>query len=309
MIIGQRVRPGCADDFVAWQTALNSESSRYPGFVAAELNRPTAVQPDWGVIYRFDTLANLEVWLNSATRQDRLAEGAKYLAAPSTQQVILGSAKPLDELVTVAVSHRVDPDDVEQFLRWQERLRLAESKFAGFRGSELFRPVDGVQDEWTALYRYDTAADLDRWLTSSERQRLLAEGARFSDFQLRTIDNSFGSWFAFDDHTTQTPSRAKTVLAVWFGLYPTVTLLTLLLSPLRLPLWLGLLVGNLLSSTTMTFVVMPYYANRLLKHWLRPPVTVPARVSNLRGLLLIAAVMPLWALTFYLITRVFWHLP
>ena len=63
----------------------------------------------------------------------------------------------------------------------------------------LFRPVEGVQDEWTMLYRYDTAADLDRWLTSNERQQLLDEGKKFSDFRLRTIDNSFGSWFAFEE--------------------------------------------------------------------------------------------------------------
>ena len=66
---------------------------------------------------------------------------------------------------------------------WQDRLRLAESKFPGFRGTELFRPVEGVQEEWTALYRYDTADDLDRWLVSDERKQLLAEGEKFADFQ------------------------------------------------------------------------------------------------------------------------------
>ncbi len=29
-----------------------------------------------------------------------------------------------------------------------------------------FAPVDGVQDEWTLLYRFDNAAHLDTWLTS-----------------------------------------------------------------------------------------------------------------------------------------------
>ena len=75
----------------------------------------------------------------------------------------------------------------------------------GSAGTELFRPVEGVQEEWTALYRYETADDLDRWLTSDERKQLLAEGEKFSDFHARTIDNSFGSWFAFDEHGAEAP--------------------------------------------------------------------------------------------------------
>lgn len=170
------------------------------------------------------------------------------------------------------MSHRVASGNVTAFLDWQERLRLEESRFEGFRGSELFRPVEGVQDEWTALYRYDTAAHLDTWLTSKKRQELLAEGEEFSDFELRTVDNSFGSWFAFDENGKEAPppSETKTSIAVWVGLYPTVVLLTLALSPLRMPLWLGMLVGNLLSSFTMSFLTMPHYVNPLLGRWLRP---------------------------------------
>ena len=44
------------------------------------------------------------------------------------------------------------------------------------------------------------------------------------------------------------PSESKTSIAVWVGLYPTAVLLTLAMSPARLPLWQGMLIGNLLSS-------------------------------------------------------------
>ncbi len=152
------------------------------------------------VVYRFDSIAHLQAWINSATRQERLAVGQQYFDGPGTQQVLGGGARQADPLVTVVVSHRVSPEHVDDFLDWQDRLRVAESKFAGFRGTELFRPVEGVQDEWTALYRYDNAADLDRWLVSDERKTLLAEGEKFADFHSRTIDNSFGSWFAFDEN-------------------------------------------------------------------------------------------------------------
>lgn len=310
VIIGQRVHAAKERQFQRWQQDLNREASRYAGFLGAEINPPTDVQPEWVVIYRFDSIAHVQAWLNSATRQRWLTAGREYFDGPATQQVIGGRAKASDALVTAVVTHRVSPDRVDEFLAWQERLRLAENKFPGFRGSELFRPLAGVQDEWTAMYRYDTAADLDRWLTSKERRRLLAEGEKFNDFELRTVDNSFGSWFAFDEHGRQAPppSDLKTSIAVWFGLYPTVMLLTIALSPLRLPLWLNMLVGNLLSSLLISFVVMPYYVNPLLKHWLRPPPDVPLSRTNWRGIGTVAVVMLLWALIFHFASVVFWDL-
>jgi antibiotic biosynthesis monooxygenase (ABM) superfamily enzyme len=311
VIIGQRVLAGCEQAFEAWQQELNSRAATYPGFLAAEINPPSAVQPDWVVVYRFDSVAHVLAWINSATRQEMLAQGQPFFDGPGTQQVISGGSRPTDPLVTVVVTHRVSADSVDDFLAWQERLRLAESKFKGFRGTELFRPVEGVQDEWTALYRYENAADLDKWLISPERQELLAEGERFADFQQRTIDNSFGSWFAFDDRGQEAPppSDLKTSVAVWVGLYPTVVMLSLVLSPLHMPLWLGMLIGNLLSSFTMTFVTMPFYVNPLLKRWLRPPPDQPVARTNLRGTYIVIAALVAWTLVFYLVTEVLWSLP
>jgi uncharacterized protein len=311
VIIGQKVRAGSEQAFEAWQTDLNTEASKYPGFIGAEINPPTAVQPDWVVVYRFNSVAHVQAWINSATRQEWMSRGAQLFDGPGTQQVIGGGARSTDPLVTVAVSHRVSPEHVADFLEWQERLRLAESEFPGFRGTELFRPVAGVQDEWTALYRYENADDLDKWLISDERRLLLAEGEQFADYHSRTIDNSFGSWFAFDEHGHQAPppSDLKTAIAVWVGLYPTVVLLTLAVSPLHMPLWLGMLVGNLMSSFAVSYIAMPYYVNPLLKHWLRPPPDVPIAKTNRRGAAIVVAALTACAIIFYLMTRVFWHLP
>jgi len=311
VIIGQKVRPGSEQDFEAWQRGMNREASKYPGFLAAEINPPTAVQPDWVVVYRFDSVAHVQAWINSSNRQGLLEQGRPYFDGPGTQQVVGGGARPSDPLMTVVVTHRVSQEDITEFLAWQDRLRLAESQFNGFRGTEVFRPVEGVQDEWTALYRFENADDLDKWLISKERQQLLAEGEKFSDFHSRTIDNSFGSWFAFDEHgkLAPPPSETKTSIAVWVGLYPTVVILTLLLSPLKMPLWLGMLIGNLCSSFAVSFVAMPYYVNPLLKHWLRPPPNAPKARTNWQGIGTVVALNLFWVVVFYLVTRVFWHLP
>ena len=311
VIIGERVHPGSEQEYIAWQHELNEAASQYPGFIGAEVTPPTARQQYWVVVYRFDSIANVQAWMNSATRQEMLATGRHLIDGQPTQQVVGGAAKPADQLVTVVVTHRVKPDEVGDFLAWQDRLRLAENSFSGFRGAELFRPIDGVQDEWTALFRYATAEDLDKWLASEERTKLLAEGKKFSDYHLRTVDNSFGSWFAFDEKgdVAPPPSETKTSIAVWVGLYPTVVILTLLLSPLKMPIWLGMLIGNLLSSFAISFLVMPYYVNPLLSRWLRPPPHAPRARTFWRGIGTVVALNLFWVVVFYLVTRVFWHLP
>ena len=310
VIIGQSVRRESEQQFLAWQHDLNEAASRYPGFVAAEVAAPTEAQPDWVVIYRFDAIANLRAWLNSSTRQERLATGTQYFDGPPTQQIVGGAAKPADQLVTVVATHRVAAQDVDEFLAWQEQLRLAESTFGGYRGTELFRPVEGVQDEWTAMYRFENVSDLEAWLASDERTQLLEEGKKFQDFRQRTVDNSFGSWFAFDDKGNQVPppSDIKTSFAVWVGIYPTAMMIMIALSPLHLPVWLGILMGNLCSSFILTFVSMPFYANRLLKRFLWPPANEPASRTNLRGAAIVAASLLFWAVLFYFVAK-FWNLP
>lgn len=309
-IIGQRIQPGLEREYESWQKNVNTAAADYPGFLGAENSPPTPLQPDWVVVYRFDSIAHLQAWINSATRQRLLDSGREYFDGPATQQVVSGGTQPKDPLVTVVVSHRVHPEHIDDFLDWQRRMNQMESTFEGFRGTELFRPVEGLQDEWTTLYRFDNAEHLDAWLTSDRRRELLAEGEKFNDFKLRTIDNSFGSWFAFEDNKQAAPpSETKTSLAVWVGLYPTVVLLTLALSPLGMPFWLGLLVGNLLSSFIMSFFTMPYYVNPLLKRWLRPSPDKPAAKTNLVGLGIVAAVTVFWCVVFYLVTTRLWTLP
>ncbi|EFL13469.1 antibiotic biosynthesis monooxygenase [Streptomyces sp. C] len=311
VIIGRKVLPGKEREYEEWQHGVNTAAADYPGYLGAEVSPPTALQPDWVIVYRFDSIAHLQAWMNGATRQRLLDTGEKYFDGPATQQVISGGSQPTDPLVTVVVTHRVHPDQVDDFLAWQRRMRHEESKFEGYRGSEVFRPVEGLQEDWTTLYRYDNAEHLDAWLTSAKRQEVLAEGRKFDDFKLRAIDNSFGSWFAFAENGREAPppSETKTAVAVWVGLYPTVVLLTLALHPLGMPLWLGLLVGNLLSSFIMSFLTMPHYVNPLLGRWLRPAANEPPARTNLLGVGTVVAVMTFWVIVFYLVTTRFWSLP
>ncbi|NMO05013.1 antibiotic biosynthesis monooxygenase [Gordonia sp. TBRC 11910] len=309
MIIGQRIVDGRESDYQRWQRGLSDAAAEFPGFVGADLRPPTAVQPEWVVVYQFDSVSHLQDWLNSRVRSAKLEEGADLFDGPGTAQLVSAGHREPDTLVTVVVSHRVAPESIDDFLAWQKRLDAAERAFPGFCGSELFRPIDGVHDEWTISYRYDSAEHLDAWLTSDRRREMLAEAEQFGDFTLRTIDHSFGNWFSFGYDDRPPPSNFKSSIAVWMGLYPTVVLLTLLTSPLGMPLWLGMLIGNLLSSLSMSYFTMPYYVNRILGWWLKPRRDAPQPTTDWRGFGLVLAVNAFWVLVFYLVTVVIWSLP
>ena len=214
--------------------------------------------------------------------------------------------------MTVVVSHPVGAEHEQQFLDWQRQVTAAERKFPGFRGSELFRPVPGVQDDWTAVYRFASETDLNRWLESPERGELLVQEELFKDFQMRQVANSFGSWFSFggDGEIAVSTPAWKSALSVLVGLYPTVVLLTLAITKLwpGADLWASLLLGNVLSVTLLTWVVMPA-VTRALRFWLLPGRPAGKERVDVIGAAAAIGFLTVAALVFWLCTTQIWHLP
>jgi antibiotic biosynthesis monooxygenase (ABM) superfamily enzyme len=308
VVVTQRVRPGRADAFRRWQDSINLAVASFAGFLGTEVMPPDAGGDEWTVIYRFDSTVNLETWLESPARQSLLEQASDLLSEPADQEVLVSEQ---EEQVAVVVSHRVRPEDEADFLEWQQRVTSAEREFPGFRGSELFRPQAGIQDDWAVVYRFDSAEHLDAWLNSNEREKLLAEGAKFRDFELRRITAPFGNWFASaDDPTAPPPPSWKSALAVLIGLYPTVVLLTLATAALwsEADLWADLLVGNIVSTILLTWLVMPF-VTRAMSFWLAPNPDADQSRVNVLGAAVAIGFIALSAVVFWLVTVVFWTLP
>lgn len=311
VIVGQRVAAGREEDFRAWQEELNRTVAGFAGFLGTELMPPADPGGEWTVIYRFDSRENWDTWMASLDRVALLERGDPLFAGEATQRVLVG--EPRDEGLTVVVSHTVESRWEDEFVAWQEQVDLAQRAFAGFRGSETFRPVPGASEEWTTIFRFDTEDHLNAWLDSSERGRLLDSGRRFEDFELRRIPTPFGAWFSFTGpggEAAPPPPNWKSALSVLVGLYPTVVLLTLAISELwpKGALWETLLLGNILSVSLLTWVVMPV-VTRALRFWLDPdPGRAGPRVDRLGaaasvGFLTVAAVV------FWAVTTQIWTLP
>jgi uncharacterized protein len=308
VVISQRVKSGREDDFRRWQNGVNRAVASFAGFLGTEVVAPAEEGGEWAVVYRFDTQTHFEAWLASVERGELLEQGADLFAGTASQQVILGAQE--EDLVTVVVSHPVARASEDEFLAWQQRVTDAERSFPGFRGSELFRPVPGVQEEWTAMFRFDTTENLNNWLQSEQRKRLLDEGEQFQEFELHRVSSPFGSWFDFDGDTAQGPAAWKTTLSVLVGLYPTVVLLTLGIAELwpSGELWATLLLGNILSVCLLTWVVMPG-VTKGLRFWLTPVHAHVSARTNLVGVGACVAFLAFAALVFWLATTQIWTLP
>lgn len=308
VVISLRVRDERTDQFLAWQGRLDRLVAHSRGFLGTELAPPNGGGGEWTVIYRFDSREHLQQWLSNPERARIIESSGELFETPPTQRVVIGEEEP----ISVVVTHRVDPADEEEFAAWAERMTAAEREFPGFRGSEIFRPVPGVQEDWTTIFRFDTPEQLEAWLDSDRRRDLLAEGDRFRDFELHRVSSPFGNWFSFADGESPAPPPPswKTAISVLVGLYPTVFLLTLGTSELWEdgPLWATLLVGNVLSVSLLTWVVMPLVTGALA-FWLAPDQDRVGPRLDLIGVVASVLFLTATAAVFWLATTQVWDLP
>ncbi|MFC9788866.1 antibiotic biosynthesis monooxygenase [Rhodococcus sp. NPDC127528] len=307
VVIAQRIRPGREPAFRHWQDEVDAAAASFSGFLGTEVGLSPGSESEWSVVYRFDCADNLRHWLDSETRRALMIRGGEFFEGAPTQYVLIDEGH--DDAVTVAVSHPPVPGREAEFLAWQRRVADAERAFPGFRGSEMHRPVPGIQEDWIILFTFDSSENLDRWLTSPERAVLLEEGREFRDFKVQRIANPYGSWFPAPGAGAAPTASWKTALSVLMGLYPTVVVLTILIAEVwpGAPLWVSLLVGNVLSVSILTWVVMPV-VTRVLGFWLEPDDPHDRRTERL-GVAISVGFLAVAAIVFWLVTRVFWTLP
>ncbi len=318
LIAGRPVRAGSEKDFAGWAEGLVADAANASGCREARSIPPSEEGGEWTGLFRFDTIANLRAWMDSPRRQTMLEDVSAMAAGPASQRVITapGAEHPAP-LATLVIDYPVEAALTDDFLAWYDRVLQAQRDDDEFRGSELFRPVPGVQLEWTAVFRYGSATAMEAWLQSSAWADLRADGRRFGTPVVRRIDSSFGSWFEgsdsdqSDDASEARPSRTRTAASIVLGLYPTVLVLSVVLGvvlPADLALWERLLLTNVSAVVVMTFLTMPYVVNPQLGKWTRCDRR-EERALYLRGWALIVGVVACVATLGWLVTTVIWTLP
>jgi antibiotic biosynthesis monooxygenase (ABM) superfamily enzyme len=241
IVVQTRVRPESDAAYAAWQVEMSSIVAAFPGFVEQTVMQPSPpAQVDWVILQRFVNKDAAIAWLNSEQRQKRLEPVAPVSAVMST---------------------RVKPGKESAHRTWARRIAAAQSKAPGFQGHRIEAPIPGVQDHWLSIVRFDTESNLQAWLASPERQKLLPEASDFTEeFSARVVRTGFDQWFPVKAGQTG-PGAWKQNMLVLLLLYPVVFLLsTFVQAPLLtgragLPFAVALFIANAVSVVLLSYLV------------------------------------------------------
>jgi antibiotic biosynthesis monooxygenase (ABM) superfamily enzyme len=211
------------------------------------------------------------------------------------------------------VEHIVPRGRGMAFRLWHANLTRAARRFEGYIRTDLCPPVEpeprqwfkffkaGTPDQllkWYSIIHFDSPEHLSRWLQSNEREAIIAAGQRiFESYQFKSFSTGLEGWFSRKTGSEQmglgTPAW-KQNLAVILGLYPTVMIQSQLFAAFGImqhwPLASSMLVNNIITSSLLTWVVMPFVAQSM-SFWLQPAHQALSVKSHTFGMLIIVTIL------------------
>ncbi len=292
------VLAGRNEAFGAWLRDLLMLAVAAPGFIGlsrSEQGSPSGAT-SWNITYRFESGADRENWMQSASLAKAHAEAGALLASPpqAASDTDDGTARMM-----VVTSH-VAPGREADWRTAQARLNAAVVGFPGFDGLDIFRPSDDSHD-WTTVLTFRSERDLENWKCSSERRHLLSE---FEDSKHDSVDvgpASFGTWFAARATASRPVPEWKQAMVVLAVLYPLVSVYDITLGNaaghglaiaghpiirgLGLPFPAVVFLGNAVGTVLLSWMLMPA-AIRLFDWWLDPAAS---HAQTVRGALMLIA--------------------
>jgi antibiotic biosynthesis monooxygenase (ABM) superfamily enzyme len=284
------VRPESAEAFARWQAETSTVISGFPGFLEQRLMPPNPpLQVDWVILQRFLSLEHAKQWLGSSERQSRIEGATPMLVGRDDVHIVRDDASAARTApVSAVISTRVKPGMEAEYLKWEQKVAAAQSKAAGLQGYRFEPAVPGVQEDFVAILRFDSEANLRAWLESPQRRELLEEaGPLTAEFHTRMAQSGFEQWFR--DATpagAPAPAAWKMNMIVLLTLYPVVFLWGLLAGTpiltkaLHLDFPVALFIGNAFSVVLTSYLVS--WTAKRLSWWLNP-LTERRALVNLQG--------------------------
>ncbi len=171
--------------------------------------------------------------------------------------------------VTVVVTRWIRPGSEGEFERLSREFAEASRGQAGYRGTQVLRPVEGEQaGEYTLIVHFD----------SLEGRRAFKASAFYAEWMARFALHSMGEPVVrelrhlegWEVLSGQAGPRWKMALVVWAGVFVTSQLLYAALAPWSAH-WPRLLLGALVSGAVvaiLTWLVLPV-VTRWLRGWLQ----------------------------------------
>ena len=208
---------------------------------------------------------------------------------------------------SLVVEHIVPKGGGRAFQKWHASLIRAAKHHAGFVRADCCPPLncaDGMI-KWYSILHFDSKAHLNDWVNSEQRKILLANGQElFRDYRFKSFTTGLEGWFSHQTGLEKKglgPPPWKQILTVVLGLYPLVMTQSIIVKALDLmqnwPPAIAMLINNLITSTILSLLVMPFLSKRL-GFWLQPAYRHLSSKINLTGILIVFSALSLMVVLF-----------
>lgn len=185
-----------------------------------------------------------------------------------------GSTNTTESGATVVITHRVRHGHQPDYEAWMDEIGPVCRAAPGHLDWQIIRPVAGLTSTYTVVIRFDSRGNLESWLSSPERNRLIEKVRPIlstdDDFFVRT---GLDFWFAPEGAHARVPVRWRQFLTTWSVIYPLVLGIPLLVTPVLRAAgvpptpFIDVLAGTGIIVALMIYVIMPHYT-RLVHRWL-----------------------------------------
>jgi uncharacterized protein len=89
--VTRRIKPGHEAAYEAFLAGISGAASAFPGYLGVEVFRPTPGQGgEYQIVYRFDSAAHLQAWLDSDEHAAWLERAEPHVAGPMRTQILVG---------------------------------------------------------------------------------------------------------------------------------------------------------------------------------------------------------------------------
>src|SRR5262245_12907079 len=163
------------------------------------------------------------------------------------------------------------------------------------RPPNAYRGRRAVQGDYVAILRFHTQANLQAWLDSPVRRKLIEEAEPLTEEFHARVGTGFEQWFRDESGAPAPWAVWKMDFIVLLLLYPIVFLwgvwvgTPILQNQMNMPWALNLFIGNIFSVALTGFMV-PWVANHM-GWWMNPKANVLR--ANLLGAVLVCAIYAL----------------
>lgn len=262
LLVSARVAPGREDAFAQWQGRWQSALLASGDALSVEL-WPSAPpdQQEVVALARFASIDALRQWRRGEANRQLIEEAAPLVEGSVVMQLVGQAAVEYSVThgASMVIVTQIKPGKEAAYQAWAARIQKLQATFPGFLGSFVQPPKAGESD-WTTILRFNSPANLERWLKSKERAAMVKESEELvGGFLAQRVDTSFPGWIPNDPATGAPPSMWKTACLVLLTLFPVIMLELRYLNPHLEALnpALRTFIGNIISVGLTTWPLMP----------------------------------------------------